>query len=78
MDDFVVPLRARWVRRVLSLGGPFGPPFVSPTCKETVMSIEKMPKKKRLPYGEYVERVVSKKKKSSPRKEREQFVPIEE
>ena len=39
---------------------------------------EKMPKKKRLPYGEYVERVVSKKTKSSPRKEREQFVPIED
>lgn len=35
--------------------------------------MEKMPKKKKLPYSEYMERVVSRKKKSKLREERPTF-----
>ena len=48
------------------------------TKSEAFCATEKMQKKPKLPYGEYMERVVKRKKKSSPRKEREQFVPIED
>lgn len=35
--------------------------------------MEKFPKKKKLPYGEYVERIVSRKKKTTKRQPREEF-----
>ena len=35
--------------------------------------LEKFPKKKRLPYGEYLERIASRKKKSSKRIQQEEM-----
>lgn len=37
------------------------------------MTIEKFKKRKKLPYGEYVERIVSRKKKSSKRQPKEVY-----
>ena len=46
------------------------------TKSEAFCATEKMQKKPKLPYGEYMERVVKRKKKSNKREERPTFEPI--